>query len=99
MTVNTESHRVEAVSRIVGLVVFVLVSWLIVPLAIVAGLAWMLVDVSIQLVVGREGWRRHPVMGGVADLLARLAWWPVDMLQFIVFGDGDFPIIPRSRGS
>lgn len=97
----TENKRIEAIARVVALVAFVvLVAWWLIPVAIVAALLWMLTDVTLQLVTGEQAWTRHPRRRGtVRDWLARIAYWPVDMLNFIVFGDGSFPFIPQQIGS
>lgn len=98
--IRRESPRFEAVERVVALIAWiVLASWWMIPLAAIAALLWMIVDVVGQLLTGSETWERHPVQGGISDLLARLAWWPIDYLSFAVFGDGDLPLIPKERGS
>lgn len=92
----TDSPRGDAIYRLAYLL---LVSWWLLPVlafvALVAALVWMVIDVFGQLIFGSETWSPGGGMGmQFKDILERLAYWPVDQAEWMVFGSRDFPWLP-----
>lgn len=89
-------HRADAVYRILFVIVLALggivVLGLLWALGLLAGVIWMLVDLLIQLARNREGWSADRM--GAGTFLERLFYWPVDMLEWLIFGTGTFPWLP-----
>lgn len=84
-------NRAQAFWRIVALVLYGSVGWILGTIAILAALLWMLVDVVLQLVLNSGGWSKG---GRGSEWLERLYYWQIDILDWILFGSGSFPWLP-----
>lgn len=85
-------NRTEAVWRVLGLVYFVVIGWIVLTIAGIAAIIWMVVDVLMQLVTGREGWSGST--SGAGGFLKRIWDWGHGQLNWVLFGSGEFPILP-----
>lgn len=84
--------RMEAVWRILGLVWLATIGGLVLIIAGLAGLLWMVVDVIWQLITGRDG---PPGRSSAAmRFLKRLWGWGNGQLNYVLFGEGTFPLLP-----
>lgn len=81
------TKRMQAVYRLLALVYFALIGWLVAALGVFAGAVFMVIDVILQLVTGGEGLSPD-------NLLGRLYDWPVQQLRYIYLGKGGFPLTP-----
>lgn len=90
------SNRADAIYRFLFLVVLVLggavVLAILWAIGVLAGLIWMVVDVLWQAATNSAGWTSRSM--GAAEWLQRLFYWPIDMLEWLFFGTGDFPWLP-----
>lgn len=85
-------YRVDALWRIVGLIYFLTIGWIVLTIAAIAGLLWMVTDIIWQLVVGSEG---PPGRSSAAMRFLRRLWdWGHEQLMYVLFGKGTFPIFP-----
>jgi len=84
--------RRKAVYRIVGAVAwFGLVGWIVALLATIGAAVFFLGDIFVTLYNG-EGWSKGG--GMVPAWSARLYYWQIEVMEWIVFGSGSFPWTP-----
>lgn len=84
-------NRLDGIYRLGGLAVLFTIVPTLLTIGVIAGLIWMAVDIVLQLVTNGQGWSRQ---GGAAGVLKRLYMWPLDMAEWVVFGEGSFPWLP-----
>jgi hypothetical protein len=81
--------RIMAVKQLLGLAYLLLIGWIVLSVAAFAGLLWMVVDVLSKLVTD-DG-----ISGGRAtNFLRRVYALGLGQLEWIFFGEGEFPILP-----
>ena len=90
------SNRADAIWRLAFVAILavggIVVLGLLWAIGIVAGLLWMVVDVLMQLLTNDRGWSTGGM--GANEWLERLFYWPIDMIEWTLFGTGDFPWLP-----
>lgn len=90
-------NRADAIYRILFVVLLalggVVILGLLWAIGLIAGLLWMLVDVVMQLATNDRGWTSGR-MSGPASWLERLFYWPIDMIEWTLYGTGGFPWLP-----
>lgn len=85
-------NRSRAFWRVVALVVFVTVGWVISLVAFAAGLLFMLVDIILQFLFNSDGFSKGSTSG---MWLVRLYEWQVSIIGYIVLGSPrEFPWTP-----
>lgn len=83
------NNRSEAVWQLVGLVYLLTVYPVVLTIGLIGGLIYMLGDVLAKLVMDKPA--------GSSSLKSwsmRLFQWPINQLQWIATGDGEFPFLP-----
>jgi len=85
--------RMQAAYRILGLLYFVTIGWIVMSIAGVAAGLWMVIDVIAELLTGGEGWSPSSD-SGLGGFLHRLYRWGLDQFQYVAFGKGTFPLLP-----
>lgn len=92
MPMMLNQHRTEALWRLLGLAYFVTIGWVVLLVAGVAGVIWMAIDVTVQLLFGKEAMPQPGNMG--TRFLKRLWEWGNGQMEYVLFGEGSFPIFP-----
>lgn len=81
----------EAVWRLLGLLYLVTIWPIVMTVGGLAALVWMVIDVVLQLVTGGSG------LSGGSGIMAwprRLYEYGYDQAVWVLFGSGDFPVVP-----
>jgi len=86
------SARTDALWRILGLVYFSAIGWIVLAIASIAAFLWMLVDVTFQLIFGRDG--PPGESSPTTRFLGRLWEWGRGQVDYVLFGKGEFPFLP-----
>jgi len=86
------SARTDALWRILGLVYFATIGWVVLTIAALAGLLWMGTDIVGQIVFNREF---MPTESSATTRFFQRLWvWGRDQVTYVLFGRGSFPIAP-----
>jgi len=84
--------RKDALYRLLGLVYLVTIGWIVISIASIAALLWMGIDVTFQLLLGREGPPNQT--SATTRFLKRLWEWGRGQMDYVLFGKGQFPFLP-----
>jgi len=86
------SARKDALWRILGLAYFATIGWVVLAIAAVAAIFWMVTDVVVQLLLGKEALPQSN--NPATQFLKRLWSWGEGQLNYVLFGEGEFPFLP-----
>lgn len=83
------TNRSTAVMQLAGLVYLFTIYPIVLTIGLVGGLVYMISDVLAKIILDKPA-------GGepISDWGMRLFQWPIEQLQWIATGDGEFPFLP-----
>lgn len=93
--IDPSNQRLDAIFRIVLLLVYTVTIWpIVLAIGLIGGLVFMITDVIVQLWKGNSGIQTYG-NSAVTGWAERLFFWPIEQLKYIIGTDtSGFPVLP-----